>query len=128
MKTRDLAPVHLSKRHESYLKHWRIARRGIFLPPNEGERGIYVWSGRFVCGETVTITADELTKPDDTKSNLFVGVVKEEACLAGDLLEACADAATHQAPGIKGAIFVLNLIKGLPNGDKMVFETPASLE
>jgi hypothetical protein len=123
----------LCEDYRRFVDAWEIRRRGIFVPPNDRQSGVYVWSGKYICNETVVITANEYVSTVMAGADLYIGIAEEEARLRARQAgvsdsEFQAEAATHLAPGgLKSAIYLLNLIKGLPDGSFLELEAPPVL-
>lgn len=116
---RYLPKDELSDKNKDFLKSWGVNNQGIFLDGGDQFKDVYIWSGRFDYGETITIVADSIASKSMKDSKLYIGVVKEDDLLGAqnnglNPLEVHADAAVQPAIGIIGAIALLTSLKGLP--------------
>ena len=103
-----------------FLKAWDVNPEGELLGSEDGLPDVHIWSGRFVCGETVVLGAATTTQVQPNRGDLFVGIVREadyeEASGAGlDPLEVFVDATVSPTThGLNQVIELLRAIKGLP--------------
>ncbi len=103
-----------------FLEEWKV-REGIYVPPppegeSESEKGVFLWMGKFVAGETVAIVAGDTDWSVLLRAPVFVGIPKEEDYLtAPDPPLAAIDAATHATLGLREAVDMLKHLKGLPD-------------
>jgi hypothetical protein len=123
----------LKGKHYEFVSAWEISSHGMFVPPSNGQEAAYAWPGRYVCGSTVVLAASENNARYPDAAPFSVGVAEEAdyqaACQAGvPAGEFYADIATCLTRGgIWSAIYMLNLLRGLPDGSQLVLGPPPAL-
>jgi hypothetical protein len=126
--TRMLPTSKLAKNYCSFLDAWEVNRKGVFVPPIGELEPVYLWTGKFSRGETVAIVADEQASREILRANLYVGIVDERdyvACTTMDEKLVCqADTAMNVASGgLRSAIKLLNVMRGMPDGTRLDLTT-----
>ena len=120
----------LSANYMRFIDEWKIGAQGIAVASNGVRRALNVWHGEYVEGETVVIAEGTSTELGHIVS---VGIA-EWARYCGEVLAGTADGdfyadvASHVAcRTVQSAIYLLNIMKGLPDGFPLTLQTPPEL-
>lgn len=128
-KQRLLPTSKLSNEYVDFLDAWDVQRGSTFLPPEGEYTGAHIWAGKIVDDETIVIGAADKARTVMMKDTVMVGLVNLddiEDVIKRDLdpLIAYTDAATYQAIGLKHAIWLLDLMRGLPDRERGITKSP----